>query len=297
MSWNESALYLVQGLSTGASYALIAVSISLVYGATRIVNFPSGDIAAVAALLGGASLALRAGLPIGLALVIAMAVAGALSVVVSFALLPPFRRGRREHDHGWLIAAVAGSIVIEQLASIIWGSNQVAVKSLVRDDIFRWDGVIVQKPALALFVAAVLVTVVLDQALRRTRWGIRVRAAGGDAIAVAVSGINLRRVYVEVFFVGGAIAGLTGVLVGPISPPSAFMGFELTINGFIAAAIGGLGYVRGALVGGLLLGLLQAFGGGILGSQWQDPISLTVLILVLLITPTGIMRIRRVRAV
>jgi branched-chain amino acid transport system permease protein len=299
MSWREFALYAVQGLTTGSTYALMAIGISVVYGATRVVNFPMGDIAAVAALLGGSSLAIRSGVPIGIALILAMAAAGALSVVVSFALLPPRRRASTSsgEDHSWIIAAVAASIVISELASQIWGSDQVLVASPVSQGIVNWGGVVIRKPALALFAAAVLVGVILDQVLRRTRWGIRVRAAGGDAIGVAVSGINLRRVYIEVFFVGGAIAGLTGILLGPISPPSAFIGFTLTIKGFIAAAIGGLGYIRGALFGGLLLGLLEAYGGRLLGSQWQDPLALTVLILVLLITPTGIMRIRRVRTV
>jgi branched-chain amino acid transport system permease protein len=297
MSWNEVGLYLVQGLTSGSAYALVAVAISGIYGATRVVNFPLGDIAIVASLLGGASLAIGAGMPVILAIPIVMVVSGALSMVVSFTLLPPFRGPRAEHDHGWLIAAVAGSIVIEQLASIIWGSQQLAVGSLVSQGIFTWFGVIVQKPAFALFVAAILVTAALDVALRHTRWGMRVRAAGGDPIGVAVSGINLRRIWLEIFFVGGAIIGLTGMLYGPLSPPTAFSGFDLTIKGFIAAAIGGLGYVRGALFGGLLLGILESFGGKFLGAQWQDPVSLAALILVLLLTPTGIMRIRRVRAV
>jgi branched-chain amino acid transport system permease protein len=297
MSWNEVALYAVEGLTNGASYALVAVAISLVYGATRVINFPTGDIAAVGGLLGGSTLALHSGIPIGFALPLAMAAAGVLSIVVSLALLPPFRPRTSQHDHGWLIAAVAASIVIEEVASIIWGSNEVVVGSLVPNGVVTWAGVAIFKPAIALFVAAIVVAVALDQVLRRTRWGIRVRAAGGDPIAVAVSGIHLRRNYFEVFFVGGAIAGAAGVLMGPLAPPTAFIGFTLTIQGFIGAAIGGLGSVRGALFGGLLLGLLEAFGGMLLGSQWQDPLALLVLILVLMLRPTGIIRTRKVRAV
>jgi len=298
ISWNEFGLYVVNGLTTGAGYALIAMAISLVYGATRVVNFPLGDITAVAVLFGGSTLALRSGVPMVPAILLAMIVAGGLSVLVSYLLLPPFRKGARsEHDHGWMIAAVATSIVISELASMIWGSDQVPVASLVSTDVFTIADVLVRKPALALFIAAIVVWVLLDLALRRTRWGIRVRAAGSDAVGVAVAGIHLRRIYIEVFFVCGAVAGLTGMLLGPINPPSAFIGFTLTIKAFIAASIGGLGNVRGAFFGAFLLGLLEAFGGRFLGSQWQDPVALMLLIVVLLVTPTGIMRIRRVRAV
>lgn len=288
----------MSGLTTGATYGLIAMGISLVYGATRVVNFPIGDITAIAALFGGSTLALRAGVPIVPAILAAMLLAGLLSVAVSYLLLPPFRKGARtEHDHGWMIAAVAGSIVLAELASEIWGSEQVPVASLVPTEVFTFADVLIRKPALALIITAIVVWVVLDFALRRTRWGIRVRAAGSDPIGVAVTGIHLRRVYVEVFFVCGLIAGLTAMLWGPVNPPSAFLGFTLTIKAFIAAAVGGLGNIRGAFFGALLLGLLEAFGGRFLGAQWQDPVALMLLIVVLLVTPTGIMRVRRVRAV
>jgi branched-chain amino acid transport system permease protein len=99
----------------------------------------------------------------------------------------------------------------------------------------------------------------------------------------------------EVFFVGGLIAGLTGVLLSELVAPSAYLGFNYTIKGFIAAAIGGLGSVRGALLGGFVIGLVEAYSGLVLGTQWQNPALLVVLVALLLISPTGLVRVRRAR--
>lgn len=297
MTLNEFALYVVHGLTIGAPYGLVAIAISLVYRATHVVNFPTGSITAVAALLGGSTLAVQAKLPIVIALIVAMLVAGALSGAVSFALLPPRRLGVARQGLGWVIAAVAASIVISELAGLIWGTDQVAVGSIVNEGVVVVAGVTMRIPAIAVLVGALVVAIALDAVLRHTRWGLFVRAAGGDPVGVAVSRIRVRRVYLEVFFIAGAIAGATGILLGPLSPPSASIGFALTIQGFIAAAIGGLGNVRGALVGGLLLGLLEAFGGSLLGAQWEAAIALAVLMFVLLVSPTGIVRVRRGRAI
>jgi branched-chain amino acid transport system permease protein len=126
---------------------------------------------------------------------------------------------------------------------------------------------------------------------------MRVRAAGADRIGASVSGIDFRVVYLQVFIVGGAIAGLTGMLIAPLASASAFFGFALTIKGFIAGALGGLGSVRGAIVAAMLLGLVESYAGAALGAQWQDVVALGLLIAVLVVRPTGIMPRRVTRTV
>lgn len=296
MSLNEIGQYGVQGLALGATFALIAVGLNLVYGATRIINFPTGDMSAFMALLAGDTLTIHAGLPMWLATIVVILAGGVMSVIVSFALLPPTRRAYRGlQGHGWMIAAIATGIIISEIASVFWGSQEVAVNTLLPSHTISVFGLVVQDAEIAIFVAAILVGVLLDQALRRTRWGVLVRAAGGDPVGVAVSGLSTRRIYCQVFFVAGAIAGLTGVLLSELVTPSASLGFSYTIDGFIAAALGGLGSIRGAMIGAFFIGLLDSWGGMLIGVQWQDPISLIVLILVLVISPTGIVHIRRAR--
>lgn len=298
MSLNEIGQYGIQGLTFGASYALIAVSLAIVYGASRVINFPTGDISAFMALLAGTTLAISLGIPVWIALILAMLAGGVLSMAVSYALLPPSRRsgvGAGGETHGWMIAAIALGIVISEVAALFWGTEQVVIDTLIPEKSLDWLGLTVRTTALAIFVAAIVVGVALDQIVRRTRWGVLVRAAGGDPVGVAVSGIMLRRIYLQVFFVGGLIAGLTGVLLSELVAPSAYLGFNYTIKGFIAAAVGGLGSLRGALIGGFFIGLVEAYSGLVLGTQWQNPALLIVLIGVLVITPTGLVRVRRAR--
>lgn len=299
MSFNDAALYLVQGLTLGAQYSLLAVSLSLVFRMSGMVNFAAGDIAAVAALFGGVTLAVDAGIPLFLAIVCGVLAAGLISAAVSYVLLPPNKKeiDHDEHTLTWVIAAVATSIVIQQLARQIWSSDQRSIPSLAPDSLLMISNVPIRWPAVLLIAVAFVVTFGLDVLLRKTRWGIRVRAAAADNVGAAVSGINFRLVYLQVFIVGGMIAGLAGLLISPLTSASPFMGFALTINAFIAGALGGLGSIRGALAGGMLLGIVQSYAGAFLGAEWQNVVALGLLMLILAVRPTGIMPRRVTRAV
>jgi branched-chain amino acid transport system permease protein len=300
MSGEEFGLYLVQGLTVGSTYVLVALSLSLVYGISGIVNFTSGDLCALGALL-ASTLGIGHGLPLPLTVISAMLFAGAIAVVVSLVALPPrlTRRTRPRSAHAitWVIAVVAASIVIEELASIIWGIPQRPVPTLVDDSVVVIRNVPIRQPAILLVCSAVALALILDLALQRSRWGARVRAAGSDSIGASLVGINFRRLYTEVFLVAGAVAGLAGVLAGALTFASPFMGFSLTIKGFIAGVIGGLGSMRGALIGGLSLGVFETFAGFLLGVQWQDLLTLAAFVAVLIVSPNGIIPRRALRRV
>lgn len=299
MTLSEVAPYLVQGLTFGAIFGLLAMSLSLVYRMSETVNFTAGDLMSLGALFGGVSLLTSRGVPAVLAIMAALAIGGVVSIVVYLLIEPPGRKKSHDghHDIAWVITVVAASIVIEQLASLAWGGQSKSVRSMVGDGAFEVFNTNIRKSALLVIVIAVVVAIILDLALSRTRWGLRIRAVGNDRIGSLVAGINHRLLHIQVFFVGGMVAGLTGVLAGPLLSASPFGGFTVTIQAFIASVIGGLGSVRGAIIGGFVLGMIDAFAGGFFGAQWETLFSLGLLVLLLIVSPTGILPGRAVRRV
>jgi branched-chain amino acid transport system permease protein len=274
---------LITGLVLGAFYALIAVGYTVIYGTVKLLNFAHGDMYMLGAFIGvTAILALPAfaipQLAIPFAILATVLVIGFLGFLVRFVLE---RIDSKNDAFSPIITAVGISLILQNSALHIWGTKPLAFPIQMAHDF--------TKPLITLGVCLVMILAV-DLWISRSRFGMAMRAVGIDHNAVRLMGIRVDFVLYITFAVFSAIAGLTGLLAGTYYGSIQFsMGFLLGIKGFTSAVVGGIGNVRGALLGGFLLGIIEAFGGGYFGTNWTDVISFSCLILVLTLKPTGIL--------
>jgi branched-chain amino acid transport system permease protein len=288
---------LVNGLELGSLYALIALGYTLIYGILELLNFAHGDVFMVGAFLaaGAAALlvhnevaAVPAGLAVGLMLVVAMGGAGLLGVGIERIAYRPLRNANRLAP---LITAIGVSLLLESVIQVGVSPAPVTVPSnaLVPQTVLHAGSIETPLTGLMLFVASVALMLGLDFFVFRTRFGSAMRATAQDREAATFMGIDVDRVIMVTFFVASALAGLGGVLFGlRYATIDFFMGYLLGIKAFTAAVIGGIGNLRGAMIGGLLLGVLESLAGGFISTQFQDTFVFLVLIGVLLVRPQGL---------
>jgi branched-chain amino acid transport system permease protein len=288
---------LVNGLELGSLYALIALGYTLIYGILELLNFAHGDVYMVGAFLaaGAAALlvhnevaAVPAGLVVGLMLVVAMGGAGLLGVGIERVAYRPLRNANRLAP---LITAIGVSLFLESAVQVGVSPAPVLVPSnaLVPQTVLHGGSVETPLTGLMLFAASLALMIGLDIFVFRTRFGSAMRATAQDREAATFMGIDVDRVIMVTFFVASALAGLGGVLFGlRYATIDFFMGYLLGIKAFTAAVIGGIGNIRGAMVGGLLLGVLESLVGGFISTQFQNTFVFLALIAVLLIRPQGL---------
>ena len=288
---------LVNGLELGSLYALIALGYTLIYGILELLNFAHGDVFMVGAFLaaGVAALlvhnevaAIPGGLAVGLMLFVAMGGAGFLGAGIERVAYRPLRNANRLAP---LITAIGVSLFLESAVQV-WVSPApvlVPTNALVPQTVLHAGSVETPLTGLILFAASVALMIGLDIFVFRTRFGSAMRATAQDREAATFMGIDVDRVIMVTFFLASALAGLGGVLFGlRYAEVDFFMGYLLGIKAFTAAVIGGIGNIRGAMVGGLLLGVLESMAGGFISTQFQDTFVFLTLILVLLVRPQGL---------
>jgi branched-chain amino acid transport system permease protein len=280
-------------------YALIAIGYTLVYGVLELINFAHSEVFMSGVLAG--SLFLGAFIPHGahssgqgalllLAAVIpAMLTSGLLAVTVERIAYRPLRK-RGAPRLAYLISAIGMSLFLQYTTQVWRGVNPedfpdtikpVAWFKLGNVDIFNKDVIII--------VVAVLMVVALEAFVRRTKTGRALRATAQDAEAAALMGVNIDRIVTVTFLIGGMLAGVAGLLFGMNFGRTQWnIGFIPGIKAFTAAVLGGIGSIRGALVGGLLLGLMENVSAGCFGTQWRDVVAFILLVGVLMLRPTGI---------
>ncbi|HEX3629242.1 MAG TPA: branched-chain amino acid ABC transporter permease [Candidatus Dormibacteraeota bacterium] len=288
---------LVNGLEVGSLYALIALGYTLIYGILELLNFAHGDVFMVGAFLGAGVAALLVhnevaaipgGLVVGLMLLLAMAGAGGLGVGIERVAYRPLRNANRLAP---LITAIGVSLFLESAVQVWVSPAPVLVPSNALVPQFNLGLGSVETPLTGalLFVIAIGLMVVLDVFIFRTRFGSAMRATAQDREAATFMGIDVDRVIMVTFFVASALAGLGGVLFGlRYANIDFFMGYLLGIKAFTAAVIGGIGNIRGAMVGGLLLGVFESLTAGFISTQFTDTFVFLALIAVLLIRPQGL---------
>lgn len=294
----------------GSIYALIALGYTMVYGILRIINFAHGDILMVGALttLSGMN-ALNAHFPnlpplaqLGLALLLAMAVCALLAMAIErFA----YRRLRNAPRLAPLISGIGVSVLLQTVAMIVWSRNPLMFPQILpMDPIAVTHGSTAHPPALVTVTGIVTVALALAVMLglwllvEYTRLGRGMRAVAENPRIATLMGVNPNAIIILTFAIGGVFAALAGVMMASNYGSAGFsMGFLPGIKAFTAAVLGGIGNIRGAMVGGLLLGLIESLGAGYLGdlthgvfgSNYQDIFAFMVLILVLVFRPAGLL--------
>jgi branched-chain amino acid transport system permease protein len=304
-------------LFVGSFYALIALGYSMVYGIIKLLNFAHGDVFMFGGFIGMTIIAAFASmgmdsLGVGgllIALVLSAALTGSLGVLIETLAYKPLRTAPRLSA---LITAVGMSFFLEYGVRQIWGadpqpwpeSGRLTSKSAWPDALGGVTGTVpifggsLTGPQLMIMGVAVLLMIALALYISKTREGRAMRAIALDQRAATLMGINVNGTISRVFFIGSALAGVAGVMHGAYYSSITFlMGFMLGLKAFTAAVIGGIGNLYGAMLGGLTLGLLEAFGtyainqlnGGSGGGEWKDVFAFVFLIVFLTLRPTGIL--------
>ena len=276
----------VNGIAVGCIYSLIGLGFTMIIRSTGILNFAQGEMVMLGAMF-GLSASTFFPLPFPVVLVIGMIGAGAASVFIELVVYRTMRV-RRVPQINIIIATVGMSLVVQNLSQFIWGSEPIAYPKLLGRDAYIF-GPIKLSPQLVWIIALSLILMVLLQVfLRFTRTGRAMEATAQDPEAAQLMGINLTRIIAYTFGIAGMMAGAAGVLMGSLFFASFNMGFLPGLKAFIAATLGGLGSIGGAIVGGIILGLLETFGAVWISSSYKDAIGMVILIAILLIVPQGL---------
>jgi branched-chain amino acid transport system permease protein len=272
----------VGGLSIGAVYALVAMGFSIVYRTMGLVNFAHADVVMIGAYV-TVTFFLTAKLPFGVSLLAAILLTGALGLVIERILRPL----ESKDLNLMLIGTIGFGIVLQSLAILVWGSFGTAVPTPIANRPLEFAGVIVTTYQLLILVVAALVTVLLFLFLDRTKMGTAMQAAAMDRIAATAMGVNVGTSNAMAFAIGSGMAAVAGALVGPLLYVSPSMGGSIGIKGFAAAILGGFGNIPGAIAGGLIFGLIEAFSSGPV-SGYSDLITFVVFAVAMMVRQTGI---------
>jgi branched-chain amino acid transport system permease protein len=289
------AQQLVNGLVLGSFYALVALGYTMIFGVVKLLNFAHGDVYMVGAFGGFVALSLIGGavgtswVGVGLAILLSMIAVGFLGVVIERVAYAPMLKAPRLSI---LITALAVSLVLQNGVLTLTNGQIVAVSTKLGFAGINLGEIFINYKQVALAVMAGLLMLGLELFVSRTQYGRAMRAVSVDKDMSELMGINVNRVIAVTFFAGSALAAAAGTMAGAYyGSISFFMGFLIGLKAFTAAVIGGIGSIPGAMLGGLILGLLESFGTQLpgIGSEWKDVFSFSVLILVLVFKPTGLL--------
>ncbi|HVU73954.1 MAG TPA: branched-chain amino acid ABC transporter permease [Mycobacteriales bacterium] len=307
MSGQEFWNFTVVGLVSGSIYAVIALGYTLVYGVLQLINFAHSEVFMLGSM-GGLFMA-RALLPAGspsvvqsVGIMVAGLVVGALSGgAAAFALertaYRPLRR-RGAPKLAYLISAIGASLFASNLAGKEFGRQDISLSPVFDYNhvVFTIFGAAVRALDLVIIGVGLLMLLFLDRLVAVTRLGQSIRAVAQDAETASLMGVNVERVIITTFVLGGLLAGAGGFLYAAKFSASYNMGFLPGITAFSAAVLGGIGNVRGAVLGGLLLGLVKSYSTKLIGAGYVDVVGFLALVLVLLIRPSGLLGERLGRA-
>jgi branched-chain amino acid transport system permease protein len=276
---------ILTGLSNGAIYGIVAMAYALVYYVTRVINFANGQIMMVSVMITSVLTAHHVAIPLAILAGIASSVV--LSLVVYFIGVGPVLRFSR-FSFAWLVSTLGLGIIIESLAAVIWGVGSLPFPALLnskRVDIFGaympWQGVLSVGVGVLLIAAFELLR-------RKTLFGKMGTAISTDPEIASSVGGNVMGYTILVFALAGLLLGAAGILVGPNSFADAYLGETFGISGFVALMIGGIESPTGAMAGGFILGILQAFAVTYINSQADSWFPFVVVVVILLILPNGV---------
>ena len=277
---------LISGLSLGSIYALIALGYTMVYGIAKMLNFAHGDIIMVGAYA-VITAVFTMGLPPFIAILISIALCALLGIVIEFLAYRPLRQAQ---PLAVLITAIGVSYLLQNLALLIYGSEQKAFPTIVALPTVHIGGVYIDGITLATLVVTAVIMVALSLFINKTRMGKAMRAVSEDKEAAELMGISVNRTITVTFAIGSALAGVAAIFYGAaytyIRPTTGAMP---GIKAFTAAVFGGIGSIPGAMLGGILLGVIEQLSKTYISTLWADAIVFGVLVVVLVVKPTGLL--------
>lgn len=294
---------IINGLVLGSMYALVALGYTMVYGVLNLINFAHGDVLMIGAMAGLTILKMvntvAPDLPGIVKLIIA--ILGAIPVCVAVNVLierVAYRRLRNAPRLAPLITAIGVSILLQTFAMMIWGRSPIPFPQVMPTDPLHIMGALISPTQVMLLILATVAMGLLVLLIEKTKMGRAMRATSENPRVAGLMGVDSNRVIVMTFVIGAILAAIAGVMWAANYSSAQFaMGFVPGLKAFSAAVLGGIGNIYGAMLGGILLGLIESLGagyigdltGGFLGSHYQDIFAFVVLIIVLTLRPSGIM--------
>lgn len=280
--------YLINGLSLGSVYAIIALGYTMVYGIAKMLNFAHGDVIMIGAYVVFMCMA-NSGLPAVLSIIIGIVCCTALGVIIEKIAYKPLRKAS---NLAVLITAIGVSYFLQNIALLIFGSNPVSFSSVV-----SWSGLSlaggnlkISGNAIVTILTCIIIMIALMWFIKNTKPGQAMRAVSEDKDAASLMGINVNSTISLTFAIGSGLAAIAGALLCSSYPSlTPYTGSMPGIKAFTAAVFGGIGSIPGALIGGLLLGVIEILAKAYISTQLADAIVFAVLIIVLLVKPTGIL--------
>lgn len=281
--------YLINGISLGSVYAIIALGYTMVYGIAKMLNFAHGDVI----MVGGFAvftIVTTLGLPPVVGIIVAVVVCTVLGLVIERVAYKPLRNAAS--SLAVLITAIGVSYLLQNLALLIFGANQKSFTSVITmPDLKLADGaIVITGETIVTILSCIVIMIVLTLFVNKTKAGQAMLAVSEDKGAAQLMGINVNGTIALTFGIGSALAAIAGVLLCSAYPSlTPYTGAMPGIKAFVAAVFGGIGSIPGAMIGGILLGVIEIFGKAYISSQMADAIVFGVLIIVLLVKPTGIL--------
>jgi branched-chain amino acid transport system permease protein len=286
---------LTNGLAVGGIYALIALGYTMVYGILRLINFAHGDLFTLGAYL-GLTLLIALGLESkmggllvgGILILMSMGLVAVVGYLLERVAYRPLRKSNRLAA---VVSALGASIFFSNAIMLVYvARSQVYPSGILPDTAIAIFGVEIPLMRVLMFLGAVVLMILLYWFINRTRIGTAIRAVAIDQGAAKLMGINVNNVISLVFLIGPALGAAAGVMVGLYYGEIRYdMGFSFGLKAFTAAILGGIGNIPGAMLGGILLGVIEALGAAYFSIAWKDAIAFSVLILILIFRPTGLL--------
>lgn len=278
------ARQLVNGLAAGSIYALLAVGYSMVYGLLEMINFAHGDLYMFGSFVALALLAM--GLPVPLVLLLACFIGGVIGVVIERTAYRPVRDAPRIVP---MITALGAALILRNVAQYVWGAQPKPFPRVLPTGIVTIGTLRIPAVPLTVFGVALLLMAGFSFIVQKTRLGLAIRCVSQDIEVAGYMGIPVNGIIMLVYFLGSFLGVASGILFGfYYNTVSINMGFVGTLKAWTAAIIGGIGSIEGAFVGGMLLGVVETLIAGFISSGYRDAISFALLILILVVRPTGI---------
>ncbi|NDV12323.1 ABC transporter permease subunit [Crenobacter caeni] len=294
---------ILNGLVLGSIYALIALGYTMVYGIMGLINFAHGEVVMVGGMVTvsvvSALMAAGLGLPPLALILIGLMVAVAACMLLGFTIervaYRPLRKAQRLAP---LITAIGVSIVLQQLAILVWGRNYIPFPPILDHDVIQIFGASITRLQMVIIVLCLAIMGGLLLVVEKTKLGRAMRATSQNPAVAGLMGVNVNTIISATFVIGSALGAIAGLMVATnYEQVHYYMGFMIGLKAFTAAVLGGIGNLAGAVAGGILLGIIESLGagyigdltGGFLGSHYQDIFAFAVLIVVLIFRPSGLL--------
>jgi len=275
--------YVISGISVGSIYALVALGFNIIYNTTGIINFAQGEFVMLGGMI-AASLVGIFSVPLPVAFLLAVLIVTAAGALFERLAIQPLKN---PSVLVLIIITIAGSILFKGIAMFIWGKQTYFLRSFSGDIPINIFGATVLPQTIWILGITAVVVVLLNVFFNFTLIGKAMRAVSSNRMAASLVGINVKKMVLFSFALSAAIGAVGGVIITPIALMDYERGAMLALKGFAAAVLGGIGNFHGAIVAGLLLGVLEALGSGLISSHYKDALALMILLLVLFLKPSG----------